>query len=483
MNIIIEKRDSILRENNSAQNYFESIIENLSDSIPELTVNEPLHGDLDLSILERFSNIQTISFGHGELTSIKNIPKSVKKLQCSQNMLIGFENIPDELEELVCDKNFIDELRFSNHSKLTILHAEDNKLTELKDLPKGLVEIYVENNQIKLINFAGSTTVKVLHANNNPIDYISNVPPTLIDVQTSNYPTIQTLGENMVDYEEPHHSLEYNETLHDYFKLKSKYDTTLYELRKEAYNDAIYKYKKNKKEAKRAASQIKPKCVNCKRPVGTIFSRKDEHYTAICGDTNLETKCSLKIDIFRGDTSSFENLFYLFKDQSERLKDKIILQKLHTLFGYIDQRKSVSLFEKALKEYNEDSSFYRTLHETYNGIHHDDFKKVTIIEKTAELFETMNAIQKIKEDYEAEPTNTELLEDAMDMQIKILQPQIENLRRLKYPIMEAPTTIDHVGIGGTIKVSTDLLQKSYELRDLDDHSGEPPRVIHYRMTK
>jgi hypothetical protein len=123
------------------------------------------------------------------------------------------------------------------------------------------------------------------------------------------------------------------------------------------------------------------------------------------------------------------------------------------------------------------------LHEKYNGIHHDDAKKVTIIEKTAELFETMNAIQKIKEDYEVEPTNTELLHDAMDMQIKVLQPQIENLRRLKYPIMEAPTSIDNVGIGGTIKVSTDLLQTPYELRDLDDHSGEPPRVIHYRMTK
>jgi hypothetical protein len=483
MNIIIEKRDSILRENNSAQNYFESIIENLSDSIPELTVNEPLHGDLDLSILERFSNIHTISFGPGELTSIKNIPKSVKKLQCSQNMLIGFENIPDELEELVCDKNFIEELRFANHSKLTILHAEDNKLTELKDLPKGLVEVYVDNNQIKLINFAGSTAVKVLHANNNPIDYISNVPLTLIDVQTSNYPTIESLGENRVEHEDLDHSLEYNETLHDYFKLKATYDNTLHELRKEAYYENIYKYRKTKKEAKRIIASIKPKCVNCKRPVGTIFSRKDEHYTAICGDTNLATKCSLKIDIFRGDTSSFESMFYLFKGQSERLKDKIILQKLHTLFGYIDKRKSVSLFEKALKEYNEDSAIYRTLHEKYNSIHHDDVKKTEIIEKTAQLFETMDTIQKIKDDYDADPTNTELLHDAMDMQIKVLQPQIENLRRLKYPIMEAPTSIQYIGIGGSMKVSTDLLQKSYELRDLDDHSGEPPRVIHYRMTK
>ena len=483
MNIIIEKRDSILRENNSAQNYFESIIENLSDSIPELTVNEPLHGDLDLSILERFSNIHTISFGQGELTSIKNIPKSVKKLQCSQNMLIGFENIPDELEELICDKNFIEELRFANHSKLNILHAEDNKLTELKDLPKGLVEIYVDNNQIKLINFAGSTAVKVLHANNNPIDYISNVPPTLIDVQTSNYPTIESLGENRAEPQESHQSLEYNETLRDYFKLKSKYDTTLHELRKEAYDEAIYKHKKNKKEAKRIVATIKPKCVNCKRPVGTIFSRKDEHYTAICGDTNLETKCSLKIDIFRGDTSSFESMFYLFKDQSERLKDKIILQKLHTLFGYIDQRKSVSLFEKALKEYNEDSAIYRELLEKYNNIYYDDAKKLEIVEKTAAIFETMNAILKINEDYQADPTNIELLHDAMDMQIKILQPQIENLRRLKYPIMEAPTTIDHVGVGGTIKVETKLLQTHYELRDLYDNAGEKPRVIHYRMTK
>ena len=482
MNIIIEKRDSILRDNNTAQNHFQTIIENIADSIPELTINDPLHGDLDLSILERFSNIQSLSFGPGEITAIKNIPKSVKKLQCSQNMLIGFENLPDELQELICDRNFIETLRFANHSKLTVLRAEDNKLTELKDLPKGLVEVYVENNQIKTIDFAGATSMRLLHANNNPIDFISNVPETLIDVQTSNYPTMQSVGDNRIKPLDTNHAVGYIDTLNDYFNLKSNYEKNLRYLRKIAYLDAT-RANKSKKAAMRLVAKVKPKCVNCKRPVGTIFSDADEHYTAICGDPDLATKCPLKIDLYRGNASDLESILYNFRDYTEKLKEKIILQKLNTLFGYIDRRRSSVLFDEALKEYNSDSATYRELLEKYNNIHHNDDKKTDIIEKNAKIFEVIDAIQKIKNDYDADTTNSDLLHHAMDMQINILQPQIEKLRRIKYPIMEAPTTIESVGIGNTIRVETVLLQKSYELRNLDDNLGEEPRVIHYRMTK
>ena len=49
--------------------------------------------------------------------------------------------------------------------------------------------------------------------------------------------------------------------------------------------------------------EIKPKCINCKRPVGTTFSagKKDDRYTVTCGDPNPGTRCKLDIVIFNGD--------------------------------------------------------------------------------------------------------------------------------------------------------------------------------------
>ena len=60
------------------------------------------------------------------------------------------------------------------------------------------------------------------------------------------------------------------DAFNEYYKLKNKYEND--------YNKDKQKLIKNKtmswKEKRNEFKQLKPKCINCKRPVGTIFSIK-----------------------------------------------------------------------------------------------------------------------------------------------------------------------------------------------------------------
>jgi hypothetical protein len=62
----------------------------------------------------------------------------------------------------------------------------------------------------------------------------------------------------------------FKEAVNEYFKLKNKYQTAI-------QNDSnkIGRNKKlTKREKKTAFQSLKPKCINCSRPVGTLFSSK-----------------------------------------------------------------------------------------------------------------------------------------------------------------------------------------------------------------
>ena len=64
MNIINEEREDIILENNTAQHDFEDYIENLNKRSITIDIREPLHGDLDLSVIRDFGfhNVRKLVF-------------------------------------------------------------------------------------------------------------------------------------------------------------------------------------------------------------------------------------------------------------------------------------------------------------------------------------------------------------------------------------------------------------------------------------
>ena len=63
----------------------------------------------------------------------------------------------------------------------------------------------------------------------------------------------------------------YIEQLNEYYKLKEKYDSSKEKLKSSIlYGDE--NRKTSWKEKRSEYQQLKPKCINCKRPVGSIFT-------------------------------------------------------------------------------------------------------------------------------------------------------------------------------------------------------------------
>jgi hypothetical protein len=191
MNIIENQRETIIRENNTAQDEFIGIMENMSKSVRLLSIVEGLHGELDFSYLgERgFNSVDTIELGEGEITSIKNLPDSLKKLVCSHNMLTTLE-IPRDLEILECNYNYLTRMDMKSSQKIKVLHLSNNKLVELENLPRDLEELYLDNNHLKTLNVMGCESLRILHVSENPMLILENIPESMVELQSENSPFV-----------------------------------------------------------------------------------------------------------------------------------------------------------------------------------------------------------------------------------------------------------------------------------------------------
>jgi hypothetical protein len=239
----------------------------------------------------------------------------------------------------------------------------------------------------------------------------------------------------------------------------------------------VYKNEPNKKLAKRNVLQIKPKCIKCRRPVGTKFSRNENRYEAICGDPN--NPCSLDIQIFPGDLTQFQYLFDMVKEDFETVKDTIIRQKLDTLFNYISEEKSVSLFKKELELYNADSAFYKSYLDKYNELYHNETRENVIKTKSERLFKLIEKSRGLVEEYN-KTNNYELLKSAVDLQIKDIIPEARNIRMLRHQIMEMVRSDESLETPGRLPVYS-LFQRPASIAQLDYSSGEQQRVIKFNI--
>lgn len=478
MNIIEQERETVIRENNTAQNELIGIMENISKSTKELSIAEVLHGDLDFSYLgERgFKSVETIELGEGEITSIKNLPDSLKKLVCSRNMLTTLE-IPRDLEILECDYNYVSRLDTKSSQKIKVLHLSNNKLVELENPPRDLEELYLDNNLLKGLNLMGCESLRILHVSENPMLLLEKVPESILELKSENSPfvNIDTNRESPVEKEKTNLAkMDFIESLKDYFKLKTKYETQVHEMRKKVFKNAA-----NKAIGRKLLKQVKPKCVNCRRPVGSIFELKDEKYTAMCGDPNRATKCNLHIELYRGRFAYEEYLVYLFREQVDDLKETIVKQKLDVLFSYKSENTIAQQFKKELERYNTDSAIYKDLLTNHDELYYNSERKEKIIEKMEKVESIKTKIQTMISEYE-KSGNTNILKDAMMVQIHNLQPEIENLRKMKQDIMEMDNSIP---VGGNEMILSSLTQKPIALSKIEFTFGEPSRVVKYSVRK
>ena len=468
MSLIYEERESIIRENNTAQTVFSDIIKDLKSDVVELNINTPLDGDVDLSIC-KFPRLRTVIFGEGKITNLINIPQHITKLVCAGNLLIELDDLPNSLLHLDCARNYLTTIDFKKIPNIQELHCEDNKIEDFGVLPKSIIALYCDHNKLKHINLKDMKDLKTLHISNNPLVIVENLPETIHEFISENNPIAITETEG-ADEPKDHveKKLNYAEALVKYFKMKTKYEEEVLEKRRAAYRRGVSK----KDKAARSAA-VKPKCVKCSRPVGTVFSTDINGYRAICGDK--EHPCGLDIKLSRGNYELSESILEAFRDAMNDTKDRIIKLKMDTLFNYVSESTSSKLFKRKIDDYNKDSKIYKDELDRYNDLYNNAHKKELIKTKMAVIHGINKDIRGMLAEYTASD-NKNLLTTIIDTYTKDLLPEIENLRRLKNDIMEMNYEMNL----NSPNIST-LYQSEVALHKCEYLYGEPPNVIRFSV--
>ena len=466
-NVMRTQREYVMAAKNTAQEKLVSILESLNKQTNTIQIREPLHGDVDFSNLREFGfgNIQTIEFSEGEITNITGLPENLKKLICPKNLLFKLDGLPKKLTHLNLERNHISSLDLLDLNELEVLNISFNQFAKIDDLSPSLLELYCQNNLLTFLDLHGLAQLKTLNVSDNKITVIENLPESVVTLLVDNNPSIEFRNTEVVPkpsdsditYEDNEQKLNYQSALHEYFKLKQKYEDKTYSMKRAAYDKG-----KTKKEKREAVLKVKPQCVKCGRGVGTIFAKKNNRFTAICGDT--KNPCKLDIQIFTGEYNPIQYLLVEMKEEVEDFKEAIIRQKLDTLFNYMDESESIERFKKEIEGFNDVNVLYKELNDKNNELYHNRDKKDLIDKKESDIFVLIEQIRVLIAEYKKTGEH-EILKTAVQKQVEELLPEVRNLRMLQYEVLEM--------------VDDTLIKQPVTLAKSENTFSEPPRVVKF----
>ena len=169
---------------------------------------------------------------------------------------------------------------------------------------------------------------------------------------------------------------------------------------------------------KEVNSKLKPKCINCKRPVGTLFSRKftndNSHefktLLAVCGDK--VKPCKLNINLKLDNVETIENYIKELDNSIQEDKNIIIKKKNELLFGYITTENAVNTFEDFKTDLNDSYELKNFLLELLISKTDNEEKKKELNKILSEFYVTIQNISQDIKDANAD-NNIQLIEDTI----------------------------------------------------------------------
>jgi len=225
------------------------------------------------------------------------------------------------------------------------------------------------------------------------------------------------------------HKKEFLNALNTYFKLKTSYENAY----NKDKNTIIKKKGLSWKEKRREFAKLKTKCINCKRPVGTIFKTNvvdgDRSLTARCGDKN--NPCPLNININLGYILVLSNELSIDEKKIEKTKKEIIIDKNDLLFGYTTSREAVEKFDKVKESYSTTSSNYEYFLQLVNDITDNKTLKDELKKEEAEAQLTIDNIKLLMKDYNKK-NEVQFAKDAVELYVKELTPLLDVIMKKKY---------------------------------------------------
>jgi hypothetical protein len=247
-----------------------------------------------------------------------------------------------------------------------------------------------------------------------------------------------------------------------YYKKKAYYSN----LKK----NQVTKIRKNtlltKPEKKEKAKKIRLPCIFCKKLIGTIFEKKDNHLIARCGGESSGCGNTINIQLY-AHTSS-ENIKKIFLNDINELKENIIKLKCSTLFQYVSKEQAITEFEKINNELSVNSVIYLHILRKYN----DHSSNINYVDDELEDFikEYKDNVSKIKDYFEKYKTEQlqSYLNEIVSIYKDIIKPLNVQIRDKKYKNMEVIIENDDGIYTHKLKYNTHTPADIEEFYDIED---------------
>lgn len=262
----------------------------------------------------------------------------------------------------------------------------------------------------------------------------------------------------------------YKEAVNEYFKLKSKYETDI----QNEIKRIVRKKDLTKREKRREFKSFKPKCIECRRPVGTNFSTKydkEKNYrvlTAFCGDTI--NPCGLRIVINSG--RGIETYLDVITDVEKSIqenKNNLIQDKNDLLFGYITTEEALNNFEFLKKEISEFTNSYSFHLGELNDIINNKEEKELLGKNQETSYLLMDEIKELMDKFN-KTENQQFVKDAVEIYVNQLQPLLKKIRETKY-------SSNRVELENNIYY---LTQEKFTIEDIES-AGVLPEVLEFHL--
>tara|TARA_B110000305_G_scaffold241087_1_gene313769 strand:- start:2109 stop:2897 length:789 start_codon:yes stop_codon:yes gene_type:complete len=257
----------------------------------------------------------------------------------------------------------------------------------------------------------------------------------------------------------------YLEALNKYYKFKTKYESK----HKKSINTIKDNDSLSLKQKQIKINTIKPKCVKCKRNVGTVFSLENRILSAKCGDK--VQPCPLDIQIYKGAIITETEAVDFWQEQINKNKNEMIITKLNFLFNFETEDSSLSKFNELKNTLKETMEEYTSSLDIINQITNSAEKLDSL--KTNE--NTLNKyIDTIKENIDNYITNKDysILHDTIEIYINNVISLLDTIRNIKYQYINVEYNKDK-DVYTLIK--NPIITTTIE-RSIDD-----PRIISFKI--
>ena len=215
-----------------------------------------------------------------------------------------------------------------------------------------------------------------------------------------------------------------SEDIKNYYKRKRLYESKI----KKKKSDIIKLRGLTMSEKKRMFKDIKPVCINCKKPGGTIFKNEGQFLVATCG---ASSPCSLDLKIDRG---RWENLRISEENAANEVNDlqtKIIATKLMLLFNYKNEEETIANFDEFKKLLNLWSNSLLKLRKEYIDIIASPARKASIEENENNIFIEKTKLRELNKKYE-DTQQPELIREMVEAYVSQIKPLADKIRETKY---------------------------------------------------